>query len=126
MAISYELDVAEILGYIGGVVLAVALAPQVKHTLKTRSTKDISYGWQLIYIFGLILNFVYFIMIHATAAWVTMTIELGFALWLLILKIHFDGFGRETDTTESDEHSQDAIKDVESQKSGPTHGQLEA
>ena len=64
---SYELNAAEILGFVGGVVLAVALLPQVMHTLQTRSTKDISYTWQLIYIFGLILNYVYFVMLKATA-----------------------------------------------------------
>ncbi|KAG7351320.1 S-adenosylmethionine decarboxylase [Nitzschia inconspicua] len=83
---------AEILGYVGGVVLAVALLPQLVHTLKTRSTKDISYGWQLVYLLGLVLNYIYFFIIKATAAWATLTIELLFCIWLLVLKIKIDGF----------------------------------
>ena len=64
---SYEFNTAEILGFTGGVVLAVALVPQVLHTLKTRSTKDISYSFQMIYIIGLVLDYAYFIMVNATA-----------------------------------------------------------
>ncbi|KAG7362016.1 PQ loop repeat domain containing protein [Nitzschia inconspicua] len=72
-------------------VLAVALLPQLVHSLKTRSTKGISYGWQLVYLFGLVLNFIYFLMIKATAAWATLTIEVFFCTWLLVLKIKIDG-----------------------------------
>lgn len=105
MLLSYELT-AEIIGYAGGIVLAIALAPQVCLVLKTKSTKDISYSWQIIYILGLALNYVYFLMIKATAAWITLTVEVGFAVWLLYLKIKIDGFGdcgpiKTTETTKA-------------------------
>jgi uncharacterized protein with PQ loop repeat len=76
----FEWTPEEILGYVGGIVLAVALIPQVVHTYKTKSTDDIAYGWQAICITGLVLNYVYFVWIEATAAWVTLTVELAFAL----------------------------------------------
>jgi S-adenosylmethionine/arginine decarboxylase-like enzyme/uncharacterized protein with PQ loop repeat len=85
------IDATEVLGYVGGIVLAVALIPQVVHTYKTQSTSDISYGWQTIYITGLVLNYVYFVLLSATAAWVTLTIELFFALFLLAMKLKLDG-----------------------------------
>ena len=87
----YELDFVEILGYVGGVVLAVALLPQVIKSYNEGSTSDFSYAWQLIYIVGLWLNFAYFIMVNAVAAWVTLIFELAFAHFLLFLKIRLDG-----------------------------------
>ena len=89
----YELNGTEALGFAGGIFLAFSLMPQVIHTLKTRSTKDISYGWQLLYILGLTMVMIYFILIGATAAWITEIFELTFAIWLLCLKIKYDGFG---------------------------------
>ena len=83
--------VTEFLGYAGGVVLAVALFPQVVHTCKTKSTADISFGWQCTYIVGLVMNYVYFVLIGATAAWVTLTVELLFACVLFVLKVKYDG-----------------------------------
>lgn len=84
--------VTEFLGYAGGVVLAVALVPQILHTCRTKSTADISFGWQCIYILGLLMNYVYFVFIGATAAWVTLTFEVGFAFTLFFMKVKLDGW----------------------------------
>ena len=114
MAISYELNVAEIIGFAGGMIDAVALIPQVRHTLKTRSTKDISYGWQFTYLLGLIISYAYFVMIHATAAWVTLSIELVFAVWLLVLKIRIDGFGTCSSKDNAESGTETSMQDLES------------
>lgn len=90
----YTLTGEEILGYVGGIVLAVALLPQVLHTYRTRSTADISYSWQIIYLLGLVLNFVYFVLVGAVAAWVTLTVEMTFASCLLAMKLRLDGCGK--------------------------------
>ena len=126
MVVSYELSDAEITGFVGGIVLSGSLIPQVTHTLKTRSTKDISYGWQLTYILGLILNYIYFVMIHATAAWVTLNVDLLLAVWLLVLKMRNDGLGVNNDNIESgsitnnlgsSETSKEAVDNLESEES---------
>ena len=87
----YELDYVEGLGYLGGFILAVALIPQVVHSYKTQSTADLSYSWQITYILGLWLNFVYFWLVDAVAAWATLLFEMAFAHYLLALKFKIDG-----------------------------------
>lgn len=90
----YELTNDEMIGYAGGVVLAIALIPQLYKSITTWSTEDISYGWQAIYIAGLWLNLVYFILVDAVAAWVTLLAEMFVAHALLCLKLYLDGCKR--------------------------------
>jgi S-adenosylmethionine/arginine decarboxylase-like enzyme/uncharacterized protein with PQ loop repeat len=120
---SYEVDTAEIIGYVGGGVLAVALAPQLIKSCMTRSTEDISYMWQAIYIVGLWLNFVYFVMVDAVAAWATLLIEIAVAHALLILKLRLDGCSRRAlqlvaDPTDKSPELPDGIKRIERSVSG--------
>lgn len=91
---SFTFDLLELLGYAGGTILAFASLPQVLHTYKTQSTKDISYGWQISTIAGLSLTYVYFLLKNVTAAWVTLTVELVFALLLFGMKLRLDGWGQ--------------------------------
>jgi uncharacterized protein with PQ loop repeat len=83
--------VREAIGYAGGLLIAVSLLPQVIHTLKTKSTRDISYGYQTTYIAGCILSYAYFVLVHATAAWVCLTFELSCAILMFGMKLHIDG-----------------------------------
>lgn len=83
--------IVEAIGYSGGLLIAISLLPQVIHTLKTKSTRDISYGYQTIYIAGCILSYAYFVLVHATAAWVCLTFELSCAILLFSMKLHLDG-----------------------------------
>jgi MtN3 and saliva related transmembrane protein len=97
-------DVTEsFLGYVGGLLMGVAFIPQVWKAWKTKSTKDISYGWQILYLVGCILNYAYLIMVHATAAWIMATIEIFLSILLLIMKINFDGFPGFSDTESEEE-----------------------
>ena len=84
-------QVVEAIGYTGGLLCAISLFPQVIHTLKTKSTRDISYGYQTIFIAGCILSYAYFVLVGATAAWVCITFELSCAILLFFLKLRFDG-----------------------------------
>lgn len=87
----YQLDYAELIGYVGGVVLAVSLVPQLVKSFRDRSTSDLSYTWQIVYIIGLWLNFAYFILVGAVAAWITLIFEILFAHLLFGLKMYLDG-----------------------------------
>ncbi|MBN2095434.1 MAG: PQ-loop repeat-containing protein [Candidatus Aenigmarchaeota archaeon] len=49
----------EIIGYLGGFLIAIALAPQLIKTWKTKSARDISLLWTSISLTGLILYGVY-------------------------------------------------------------------
>ena len=81
----------EAIGYAGGLLIAISLLPQVVHTLKTKSTHDISYGYQTTYIAGCILSYAYFVLVGATAAWACLTFELSCAILLFAMKLHLDG-----------------------------------
>ena len=83
--------VVEAIGYAGGLFIAISLLPQVVHTIKTKSTRDISYGYQTLYITGCILSYAYFVLVGATAAWVCLTFELSCAILLFAMKLHLDG-----------------------------------
>jgi len=87
----YQLDYVELIGYVGGVVLAVSLVPQLIKSFRDRSTSELSYTWQIVYIIGLWLNFAYFILVGAVAAWITLIFEILFAHLLFGFKLYLDG-----------------------------------
>lgn len=76
----------ELLGYLSGGLITVALLPQVIKSWKTKSTKDISVPWMLLYQTGLILSITYGIGIGSMPFVLTTVAELLLALSLLILK----------------------------------------
>ena len=49
----------EIIGYLAGFLIAIALLPQLIKTFRTKSTKDISIIWTLMLMTGLLLWVVY-------------------------------------------------------------------
>jgi MtN3 and saliva related transmembrane protein len=77
----------EIIGYLAGSIVAISLAPQVIKAWKTKSTKDISMQWTLIYMAGLLLWVVYGIGISSWPIIVTLTIEFLMAFSIFILKL---------------------------------------
>ncbi|CAM9829180.1 unnamed protein product, partial [Ectocarpus sp. 4 AP-2014] len=54
LAMAQWQDPYNVVGFVGGVVLASSLLPQIYLAHKRRSTADISYLWQAVYILGLI------------------------------------------------------------------------
>eukprot|EP00735_Rhodelphis_limneticus_P015327 TRINITY_DN9552_c0_g1::TRINITY_DN9552_c0_g1_i1::g.12276::m.12276 TRINITY_DN9552_c0_g1::TRINITY_DN9552_c0_g1_i1::g.12276 ORF type:complete len:151 (+),score=6.66,PQ-loop/PF04193.9/3.4e-06 TRINITY_DN9552_c0_g1_i1:62-514(+) len=88
--VSAEEQAFEAIGFIGGSVLALSLIPQIVKTHKLRTARDISFGWQGVYITGLSLIIVYAahgriypVMIPASFEWCCL-------VYLTILKIVFD------------------------------------
>ncbi len=80
----------ELIGYLGGFLIAIALAPQLIKTRKTKSAKDISLMWTVISLIGLILygiyaevNLVYPLLLFAS-------IEAVMLVILIALKIKYD------------------------------------
>ena len=102
----------EAIGYAGGLLIAISLLPQVLHTLKTKSTHDISYGYQTTYIAGCVLSYTYFVLVRATAAWVCLTFELSCAILLFGMKLHLDGCDNKI-KGERDEPTPDDIEVVD-------------
>ena len=77
------------LGIAGGLVLSVCLVPQIYHVIKTKKTDDISYIWQGMYIFGLILNLIYSFSYSLIPIYLPGMVELFFVIVLTILKIMY-------------------------------------
>ena len=79
----------ELIGYFAGIITAISLAPQVFKAWKTKSTKDISILWTLIYLLGLTLWVLYGLGIKSYPIIITTGAELLIALSLIILKIKY-------------------------------------
>ena len=77
----------EIVGYLAGFLVAIALSPQLIKTWKTKSTKDISILWTLMFIIGLFLWIVYAVANKIFPLLIFASIEFLMAFSLFILKI---------------------------------------
>ena len=79
----------ELIGYLAGFIVAISLTPQLIKAWKTKSTKDISIAWILMYLTGLSLWVFYGFGIGSFPLMITVTIEALMAISLLILKIRY-------------------------------------
>mmetsp|Transcript_31925 Transcript_31925/g.42150 ORF Transcript_31925/g.42150 Transcript_31925/m.42150 type:complete len:121 (-) Transcript_31925:145-507(-) len=85
-----ELPIIDTVGYVGGILIAFALFPQIIQIHKTRSTKDISYWWQLVYFCGLILVLIYTVQKNLWPVLWPLLVELFFVCYLIFLKAVID------------------------------------
>ncbi|MBS3138388.1 hypothetical protein J4207_01645 [Candidatus Woesearchaeota archaeon] len=83
------METIQIIGYIAGIIIAIALTPQVIKAWKTKSTRDISLPWTLILLSGLLLYFVYGIGIREMPIIVANAIETILVLSLIIAKLMY-------------------------------------
>lgn len=77
----------EIIGYLAGFLIAIALFPQLIKTWRTKSTKDISILWTLIVMFGLLLWVVYSISNKILPLLIFASIEFLMMLSLFVMKL---------------------------------------
>jgi len=77
-------------GYAGGAALALCLIPQVAKIVITRSARDISVAWSILYLIGLSLSMAYLIMKDAMAAWLPIIVEVAGCLLILVLKLFYE------------------------------------
>lgn len=77
----------DIFGYIAAFFMAISLIPQVLKSLRTKSTRDISILWTLIYIAGLMFWIIYSIKLPSYPLMFAASIEMFLAVSLLILKL---------------------------------------
>mmetsp|Transcript_22754 Transcript_22754/g.33703 ORF Transcript_22754/g.33703 Transcript_22754/m.33703 type:complete len:200 (-) Transcript_22754:54-653(-) len=103
--------VLNVIGVIGGSAISVSLLPQVIHTYKTKCTADISYSYQLIYIFGTALVNTYAIYYGYWAVYAPCLLEFILIVTLTIMKGIYDKRGvvadvvRRRDSATSSYHS---------------------
>ena len=77
----------EIIGYLAGFLIAIALSPQLIKTWRTKLTKDISILWTLMLMFGLLLWVVYAIANKILPLLIFASIEFLMTLLLFVMKL---------------------------------------
>ena len=80
----------EIFGYIGGFILGFCLMPQIYQAIITKSTKDISLYWEILYGLGVSFLLSYAVYNNLLAVYIPGFIELLCILIMIILKIKYD------------------------------------
>ena len=88
---NFSLDLLfEIFGYSGGFILGLCLLPQIYKSIKTKTTKDISFGWQFLYGCGLSLILSYAVYNKLHAVYIPGFVELLCIFLLIGLKLKYD------------------------------------
>lgn len=82
-----------VIGALGGAVLAACLLPQLYRLYRTRSARDLSYPYIVAYSVGLLLTFLYLYWERATVAWICALMELGCAVVVFAAKFYLDHWG---------------------------------
>jgi MtN3 and saliva related transmembrane protein len=88
----------EAAGLLGGLILSGALLPQVVKVARSHSTEDISYGWQLTYIAGLVPTLCYMFHFGLWPVAIPGSLELLMILALTFMKFWFERSGPEDRT----------------------------
>ncbi|CAM9837780.1 unnamed protein product [Ectocarpus sp. 4 AP-2014] len=83
-------DPFNIIGFVGGVVLATALLPQIYLAHSRKSTADISYLWQAVYTVGLLTLMIYYFHFRLWAVFYPMAFEFASLMYLTGLKIYYE------------------------------------
>ena len=83
-------EIFKIIGTVGGSAISISLLPQVILTYKTKCTADISYTYQMIYIFGTALVNIYAIYFELWAVYVPCIIEFLLIVLLTFMKCIYD------------------------------------
>ena len=74
-------------GYTGGIILSICLAPQIYKIIKTKEVENISYLWQILYLTGISFHLYYGIYYNLLPIFIPTIIELCLILFLIFLKI---------------------------------------
>ena len=79
----------DFIGYTSVFLLAFCLVPQVIKSWKTKSTNDISFLWNSVFVFALLLYLVYAVLINAIPLVIAGIVEAALAISLLIAKVKY-------------------------------------
>ena len=67
--------VMDIIGLTGGFIIGLGLIPQIVKVIKTKSTKDLSYFWQILYMLGISMNIIYSIYFNLWSIYIPASLE---------------------------------------------------
>tara|TARA_B110000285_G_scaffold14997_1_gene14781 strand:+ start:1034 stop:1384 length:351 start_codon:yes stop_codon:yes gene_type:complete len=79
-------DFYEACGYGAGILFASGFIPQIYKSYKTKQLDDISYGWQFIFTFAVILGIIYSVHNDLKPIYLCSSVELVFMVMLIAMK----------------------------------------
>ena len=82
-------DIYDLCGYGAGILFAAGFIPQIYKSYKTKNMDDISYGWQFIFLIGVILGIVYSVHKDLPPIYLCSAVELVFMIILIIMKYSY-------------------------------------
>ena len=77
------------IGLVAGTLTTISFLPQLVHTLRTKSAKDISYVMLIAFMTGVILWLIYGIFLQALPIILANAVTLALILAILVLKIRY-------------------------------------
>jgi len=83
------MDLVTVLGLIAGSLTTIAFLPQLFKTWRSKSAKDISSEWLVIFSAGILLWLIYGLMTHALPVILANSITLVLTLIILFFKFYF-------------------------------------
>lgn len=92
-----------ILGLLGSFVISASLVPQIYKVFTTKSARDISRNFQLLYVIGLIMILIYGFGEGLYPIYVPCSLELVGGLTLLCMKYYYDGQQDAADALKSEQ-----------------------
>jgi MtN3 and saliva related transmembrane protein len=104
----------KILGFLGSLLLAASLVPQMRKLYKTKSAKDISLSYQISYVVGLAMIVAYGFGRWLWPVYIPATIELSAALVVFGMKLNYDWQDRKLDASKAAGASPEVEVDVAS------------
>eukprot|EP00245_Coleochaete_scutata_P016344 TRINITY_DN7586_c0_g1_i1.p1 TRINITY_DN7586_c0_g1~~TRINITY_DN7586_c0_g1_i1.p1 ORF type:complete len:139 (+),score=13.69 TRINITY_DN7586_c0_g1_i1:211-627(+) len=87
------------LGFVGGCMFPIATGAQVYKVLVTKSARDISYGWEAMYIIAETLYVIYGVHFRLWPLVIPNGLDLAIMTLLCISKVYFDYFGSKSNRT---------------------------
>ena len=87
-----------IVGIAGGIIISASLLPQVYKTYQTKSAKDISYAYQIIYIVGCTLTNTYALVKGLWPVYIPCLFEEALIITLTLMKLVYDRKKKEEGT----------------------------
>jgi MtN3 and saliva related transmembrane protein len=89
MSASLAHGVADVLGYVGGGICAATMLPQICHTLRGRSARDVSLLMLLVNLSGLITVTAYGALAHLPPVYVPASVSVLLTTTMLALKLRY-------------------------------------
>ena len=83
------LNLYELCGYGAGILFASGFIPQIYKSYTTKNMDDISFGWQFIFLTGIILGIIYSVHHELPPIYICSSIELNFMIILILMKIKY-------------------------------------